>query len=448
MGYTQVAWGNIPGVGEGNSNVFVRLGRWTAPNNEPLKLDTDVAIAAIGTRPFEWNHATVVDGSYIDSGETKYHTITFNQSVSISGNPCTQWDPQNLCILQNSRHKSVQYITNFKKTNGRLIITSTASGFTSDLTKNLTIGAEGVYTTVRTLNGNSIVSNVKGQGDIIIHSHLGGTDVNGNDVTAELFVDSEFATPIVQLGATYLRGSYTNNARIAIAGKATLYLDMRNNAFANASGEKVTLMEGGTIKQLAANQLQANTTLRFQLRSIDTVAGNDAGTFDMGGYNLGLENLYLSAQNKDIFVTQNKNFVTGTIDFGRTTEIDGEGNLVSSVIGNQNDLIISNGIVIDPDSSELDLTRCFIYLKNMDADDRILAGFNSTFDDSILSDEMMKFFVVVDAEGNVIDGTWNKVYDDNAGYWAHTFTAIPEPSTFAVIFGALALGFVAYRRRK
>ena len=31
---------------------------------------------------------------------------------------------------------------------------------------------------------------------------------------------------------------------------------------------------------------------------------------------------------------------------------------------------------------------------------------------------------------------------------SQTVTAVPEPSTYAVVFGALALGFVAYRRRK
>ena len=29
-----------------------------------------------------------------------------------------------------------------------------------------------------------------------------------------------------------------------------------------------------------------------------------------------------------------------------------------------------------------------------------------------------------------------------------TITSVPEPSTYAMIFGAIALGFVAYRRRK
>ena len=31
---------------------------------------------------------------------------------------------------------------------------------------------------------------------------------------------------------------------------------------------------------------------------------------------------------------------------------------------------------------------------------------------------------------------------------SYTFAAVPEPSTYAAIFGALALGFVAYRRRR
>ena len=45
---------------------------------------------------------------------------------------------------------------------------------------------------------------------------------------------------------------------------------------------------------------------------------------------------------------------------------------------------------------------------------------------------------------NYNDGTLNQSY----ATLSSTVTAVPEPSTYAVIFGALALGFVVYRRRK
>jgi len=38
-------------------------------------------------------------------------------------------------------------------------------------------------------------------------------------------------------------------------------------------------------------------------------------------------------------------------------------------------------------------------------------------------------------------------FPDSAGYAGYQTAPIPEPSTYAAIFGALALGFVAYRRR-
>jgi len=45
--------------------------------------------------------------------------------------------------------------------------------------------------------------------------------------------------------------------------------------------------------------------------------------------------------------------------------------------------------------------------------------------------------------GNVGSSTFHMTFDNLA-----LTTAVPEPATYAVIFGALALGFVAYRRRQ
>ena len=52
----------------------------------------------------------------------------------------------------------------------------------------------------------------------------------------------------------------------------------------------------------------------------------------------------------------------------------------------------------------------------------------------------------------LLDGVTNKltycsVNINGTDYWVLN-TVSPEPSTYAMIFGAIALGFVAYRRRK
>lgn len=54
---------------------------------------------------------------------------------------------------------------------------------------------------------------------------------------------------------------------------------------------------------------------------------------------------------------------------------------------------------------------------------------------------------VIDANGQEWT-TENLIFDDNGNASFALGTAIPEPSTYATIFGAIALAFVAYRRRK
>ena len=54
---------------------------------------------------------------------------------------------------------------------------------------------------------------------------------------------------------------------------------------------------------------------------------------------------------------------------------------------------------------------------------------------------------VVDANGQEWT-TENLTFDDNGNVSFNLGVAVPEPSTYTMIFGAVALGFVAYRRRK
>ena len=55
-----------------------------------------------------------------------------------------------------------------------------------------------------------------------------------------------------------------------------------------------------------------------------------------------------------------------------------------------------------------------------------------------------KEFTVIDANGN----EYAAEFDETGGGVIHIGGQIPEPSTYAAIFGALALAFAAYRRRK
>lgn len=57
------------------------------------------------------------------------------------------------------------------------------------------------------------------------------------------------------------------------------------------------------------------------------------------------------------------------------------------------------------------------------------------------------------SEANVIMGengnNWEIVYDDNALKFFYYYTySVPEPATYATIFGILALALVIYKRRK
>jgi len=51
----------------------------------------------------------------------------------------------------------------------------------------------------------------------------------------------------------------------------------------------------------------------------------------------------------------------------------------------------------------------------------------------------------------LVEFTWSTIADDTPGAVnvGQTFSgAIPEPSTYALLFGGLALGFVAWRKRQ
>ena len=68
-----------------------------------------------------------------------------------------------------------------------------------------------------------------------------------------------------------------------------------------------------------------------------------------------------------------------------------------------------------------------------------LSGADSWIIPSGDAGEWAWYFLTQSVEGTI---------DNSYGTLSQTVAAVPEPSTYALIFGAIALGFVAYRRRK
>jgi hypothetical protein len=51
--------------------------------------------------------------------------------------------------------------------------------------------------------------------------------------------------------------------------------------------------------------------------------------------------------------------------------------------------------------------------------------------------------------GDLKVGYWDTIYGDNTGFQTLSVSAVPEPSTWAMmILGFAGVGFMAYRRRK
>ncbi len=81
-----------------------------------------------------------------------------------------------------------------------------------------------------------------------------------------------------------------------------------------------------------------------------------------------------------------------------------------------------------------------LIITNFGVGDRILIG------QDLRLAQYKEIYEIITING--VDMTNVDVTDMGNGYWSYSVAVVPEPSTYALIFGALALGFVAYRRRK
>ncbi len=172
----------------------------------------------------------------------------------------------------------------------------------------------------------------------------------------------------------------------------------------------------------------------YQLSGTYVASDAFAGSLQMNGKNATIEQLtynpgYLTVGStdpdtgKEIVSERTFAYVDFFIDFGE--------NDVAQVlkIGKINESNTYNSWDLDQ-----------LIITNFGVDDQILIGQNLT------KDSNKKIFDIITING--LDMSQIDVKDMGNGYWSYSVAVVPEPSTYALIFGALALGFVAYRRRK
>ena len=225
-------------------------------------------------------------------------------------------------------------------------------------------------------------------------------------ITGTLITKGGVASNLTLAGATTVSGNGIINANGAIiidSGSLTVSDNGKISIIDDKTYEPRIRMGGGTLTLNAENAVQVNST-RFNLANIVVYGGNGS-------------RVVVNEDNKfrSLYFQSNHNI---TLDVAEDATVFFE--QISIGTGGGGTLLIENF-----------------------GDERIFFASSDHWEKISISatDKNGKTFTKDDLElvaGSYIDGT--------SGFWLNA--VVPEPSTYAMIFGAIALGFAAYRRRK
>ena len=225
-------------------------------------------------------------------------------------------------------------------------------------------------------------------------------------ITGTLITKGGVGSNLTLAGKTTVSGNGIINANGAIiidSGSLTVSDNGKISIIDDNTYEPRIRMGGGTLTLNAENAVQVNST-RFNLANIVVFGGNGS-------------KLIVNEDNKfrSLYFQSNHNI---TLDVAEDATVFFE--QISIGTGGGGTLLIENF-----------------------GDERIFFASSDHWETISISatDKNGKTFTKDDLElvaGTYIDGT--------SGYWLNA--VVPEPSTYAMIFGAIALGFAAYRRRK
>lgn len=251
---------------------------------------------------------------------------------------------------------------------------------------------------------------------------LGNAVVDGGKITETNSVSSSFSLAVVEgKTATFKNGSLMDagNSMICSQGgvieldatsqlKAThlgfLYSHSTNGAFSFASTDNLVNknMSIYVIDSSHGKISLAKDDQAYTFKNIISLRSNATFTFDLNGAELNIKNVrYFNGKTNDTAYTLDlifKDFENGLVkidDFNSVYDIK------------------SGSFKLLEESGNISNTTCNL--------------------------------IAYDVKGNLLNGLWSV---DTNGYLFNSALAIPEPAEWAMLLGAIALGFAVYRRRK
>ena len=304
--------------------------------------------------------------------------------------------------------------------------------------KNLYLGAaDGMSTiTIKAYEGTSST------GEFQFHFRGSGNIVVNGKLTTNVYKDAEKTTKLTAMvfikkngdanayGNTVFQAAQTNDVdTITVAQGLTAVFDMKNGAKAVAekntranNGVMVAFRENSTIRFDGNNQLQTTTVI--------------APKFQTGALSAGLIDLNNTSQEAGmlrVWMTTNSNSGKFALDFGDEKNTANTLKLHDSFSVLFTDYTTSEAPIFDPTTSEF-------LIKNFEqGKDQFLV--KNKISDDVLS---AVYFEGLGTKGVDYEVVQNQLAN---GFWSLSYNAIPEPSTYAGILGALAIAFAFMRRQ-
>ena len=259
---------------------------------------------------------------------------------------------------------------------------------------------------------------------VYVQDDSGNLTFDGTNVTLE----SITAPGSLSNSPTQFKIVLKNNASLTLTEEERIY-DYNTNAANSKFDGKIIVEDGSTIK---------STNEYYKLASIAGISVSGSGS-SIEVYNVVSKNeisVDSGAKIKADKVSASDIFVGSDSSLAATTSMKVE-NLLS---------VASDSTVSAEDISFEKLQISFLkdFSSGSDVNLNLADIFGENAGVVAAALESGKEFTVIDANGNEYEAE----FDETDGSVIHIGEQIPEPSTYAAIFGALALAFAAYRRRK